>query len=486
MPSSNLLAIFNPSNYWRGGHVIMPWQPIYQQFQIPPEELVLSDLSDPASTPLLAQIDRVDPEDPSRDTLVFSLAEAIPSGSEDYSITSAFVKVDRGKPIPHDELGKPSLEVVYGADGQERGVRLVNSRLIVWFNLVPAPENDGRNWFAGSATSVQLDHQEILDQFQAAMGEWLNQDPEKRCMQVDQIQLMELPYSESPSYQVSLYDRSYRLVSHSSGPMRASITIASEPFDYNDLDPNTGKERHLTCQLYRVISLYADADYLIEELFVKGKPKGEQDGNHAATDAINLEFAARYYAYMDMSQQPQIYQNPNVPDWFAVGSSFEPYAGYGFATDVHVDSVTYPHDVNDRRFSWQLLPGKSAKCLHLFMRCPEKNFDSRAGQYWHEFIYKPLKAEIYQESQKKLTDIWDEFQKQLSESQKKLIYTWVNSLPNGKSRVNLSDTFQKTLNFQRELVNTTFKAQEVASKLGVETQKQFWDNYFKLMQKTAR
>ncbi|MDM9380362.1 hypothetical protein QUB80_06555 [Chlorogloeopsis sp. ULAP01] len=492
MLSSNLLAIFNPSNYWRSGHVTISWQPIYQQFQIPPEELILNHVKDSSATPLLAQIDRVDPEDSSRDTLVFSLPEPISPGAEDYSITSAVIKVERGKPISQ-ESSEPSLEIVYGSDGRERGVRLMNSRLIIWFNLVPAPENDGRNWFAGSATSVQLEHQEILDQFQAAMGEWINQDPEKRCMQIDELQLTGLCDSTPPHYSVSVYDRSYRLVSHSCGPVRASITIASEPFDYSDIDPRTGKERHLSCELYRVLSLYAGADYVIEELFVKGKSKG-QSGTDAATEAINLDFAARYYAYMDMSQEPQIYQNPNVPDWFAVGSSFEPYAGYGFATDVHVDSIGYSHDVNDKRFTWQLLPGKSAKSLHLFMRCPQKDFDSQAGQYWYELIYKPLKAEIYQESQrqfsesqKKLTDIWNEFQKQLSESQKKLAYTWVNSLStDGIIQEKIVETVQKNLNFQKELINTTLKAQETTARLGIETQKQFWDNYFKLMQKSGQ
>ncbi|MFQ4141038.1 hypothetical protein [Chlorogloeopsis sp. ULAP02] len=482
MPSSNLLAVLNPSNYWRSGYVTMSWQPIYQQFQISPEELVLNHVKGSSAKPLLAQIDRVDPEDSSRDILVFSLSEAVPPGSDDYSITSAFVEVARGKPVSQ-EFGEPSLEIVYGSDGQERGVRLMNRRLIVWFNLVPAPENDGRNWFAGSATSVQLEHQEILDQFQAAMGEWINQDPEKRCMQIDELQLTGLWDSTSPHYQVSVYDRSYRLVSHSCGSVRASMTIASEPFDYSDLDPHTGKEYHLSCQLYRVFSLYAGADYVIEELFVKAKPKN----NNTATEAINLNFAARYYAYMDMSQQPSIYQNPNVPDWFAVGSSFEPYAGYGFATDIHVDSVGYSQDVNDKRFSWQLLPGKSANCLHLFMRCPDKDFDLQAGKYWYEFIYKPLKAEIYQESQKKLTNTWNEIQKQLSESQKKLVYTWINSLSSGgKIQENFFETFQKNLNFQRELINAALKAQETTSKLGIETQKQFWDNYFKLIQKSVQ
>jgi hypothetical protein len=73
MPSINLLAISNPSDYWRSGFVAVPWQPIYQKFQISPEELVLSDLRARFSNPLLAQVDRIEPEEPSRDTLVFAL-----------------------------------------------------------------------------------------------------------------------------------------------------------------------------------------------------------------------------------------------------------------------------------------------------------------------------------------------------------------------------------------------------------------------------
>ncbi|MCX7595280.1 MAG: hypothetical protein N2235_16275 [Fischerella sp.] len=91
----------------------------------------------------------------------------------------------------------------------------------------------------------------------------------------------------------------------------------------------------------------------------------------------------------------------------------------------------------------------------------------------------------FSESQKKLAEVWDESQKQLSESQKKLVYTWIDNLPTGMIQVNLSDTFQKTLNFQRELVNSALQAQQVAVQLAMETQRQFWDNYFQLTQKTA-
>ncbi|MBE9006523.1 hypothetical protein IQ259_15985 [Fortiea sp. LEGE XX443] len=398
MPSLNLIAVFNPSNYWRSGYVTMPWQGIAQEFQISPNKLVLSDLRDFSHTPIPSQIDRVDPEDSSRDTLVFSLPNPIPPGSEDGVLASTFLRADQGTPIP-SKLGEPYLEVVYGSDRRERGVRLVNNRLIVWFNLIPAPEDDEHNWFSGSATSVQLDHQEVLDPFPAAKGEWLGQDPEKRCLQVSEIQLPGSLYPKSPQYQVSLFNHAYRLVAQSSGPVRASITIASEPFDYMGVDPVTGSNRHLICELYRVISLYTGADYLIEELFIKGKPKAEEDRIPNTPEVVNLPFGLHYFAHMNMGQTQDIEQVFPVPDWFAVGSTAPPYAAYGLATNLHIDAIAHPHGGHPSHFSWHLLPGKSAKCLHLFMRGQPHGFDARVGHFWYELIHQPLKAEIYQDAE---------------------------------------------------------------------------------------
>ena len=404
MSSINLLAIFNPSNYLRGGYVTLPWEPISKKFQIPPEELILSDLRDLSHTPINAQVDRIDPEDPSRDTLVFSLAKPIYPGSESDRLASGFIRLDRGKPIPK-ELGEAYVDVVYGASKQVRGVRLVNSRLIVWFNLIPAPEDNECNWFSGSASSVQLDHQELLDPFRAAKGEWLGQDPEKRCMQVSELLLPGPPHPKSPHYHVSLFNHSYRLISQSSGRARASITIASEPFDYIGTDPVTGASRHLVCELYRVISLYAGVDYLIEELFLKGKTKAAEDRIIDSSPIVNVDFAARYFAHMDMGKTENIEQVFPRMDWFAVGSIAPPYPAYGFAADVHIDSVTHPHEGKQNCFSWQLLPGKSAKCLHLFMRNQAEGFDARVGHAWYEMIYHPLKAQIYSEATFTKTDL---------------------------------------------------------------------------------
>ncbi|MBH8551214.1 hypothetical protein I8751_02215 [Nostocaceae cyanobacterium CENA357] len=406
MPSLNLLAVFNPSNYWRKSYITISWQAIAQQFPIPPEELVLSELRDLAHTPISSQVDIIDPEDPSRDTLTFFLANPIPPGSPDDVLASALIRLEQGKAIPK-KLGEPSLEVIYGSDGRERGVRLVNNRLIVWFNLIPAPEDDERNWFSGSATSVQLDHQEILDPFLAAMGEWLGQDPEKRCMQVSELQLPGSSYPKSPYYQVSLFNHAYRLVAQSSGPVRASITIASEPFDYIGADPVTGHNRHLVCELYRVISLYAGADYLIEELFVKGKPKKSAERIGDAQEVVNIPVGLHYFAHINMGQTEDIQQVFPVPDWFAVGSTAPPYAAYGLATNLHIDAIAHPHEGNPSCFSWQLLPGQSAKCMHTFMRGQPEGFDARVGHLWYELIHQPLRAEIYQDAEIKTSDGYD-------------------------------------------------------------------------------
>jgi hypothetical protein len=401
MSSINLLAIFNPSNYWRSGQIALPWQPIARQFNISPEELVITDLHNLNRTPLLAQVDRVDPEDPSRDLLIFSLPQAIAPSSGDKSIASALVRLERGQSIP-SEVGETKVEIVSGADGRERGARLVNSRLIVWFNLVSSPEDDKRTWFGGSATSVQLDRSECLDPFRAAQGNWLEQDPEKHCMKVSEIQLPQSVYPIYPSHSfyhpISLFNHSYRLVAKSNGPVRASITIASEPFEYIGPDPNTGVDRHFICELYRTISLDAGADYLIEELFVKAKPYKNIQEPWESEEAVNLNFALKYSAHMHLEYEPQVYQPYGITSWFALGSNQPPYPGYGFATNLRLDSLNYLDEADENCLSWQLLPGKSARCLHLFMHDRPGDFEAHTGHIWYEAIYQPLTAQIYQEN----------------------------------------------------------------------------------------
>lgn len=388
----NLLTVSNPSDYWRFGHVTLPWQALEQEFKIPPEEIILRYLRYPSDDPLTIQIDDVDPEDPSRKTLSFFLNRAIPPGTVDYSTASTFIKAERGS-SNIKEIDQPCLVAsVPGADGRVRGVKLTNNRLNIWLNLVPAPEEDQRNWYAGAATSVLLDGKEILDLFRETL--WFEHDQEKRCMQIDLLRLPSIDGDSNIDQSFCLFNQPWQLVYQNSGAVRAVVTIASPTCKYGDR----------VCQLYRTISLYAGADYVIEELFIKGSSRTEQETNQDSQEMKNLDFKARYFAHMDMGLDAKIHRF-FVPDWFAVGSDWAPNPGYGFATDVHAGPVAsffadeYLPDPPDKykRFSWELLSGNPAKCLHLFMQGQKGDFDSRIGKAWYEHIYKPLKSEIYQE-----------------------------------------------------------------------------------------
>ncbi|GET36549.1 hypothetical protein [Microseira wollei] len=377
------LLISNTSNYPRTGHVAADWKPIYEKIKqhgLSLEEIVLHDLRDPPDIQLPRQVDLDNRTDPSRDTLLFSLNQEIPPGQD----SSIFVAVDRGKPIICDE-SEPCLEVMWSPRNRVSGIRLMNSRLIVWLNLIPAPESKDRSFYAGASTSVQRDGKEMLDPFLAELT-WIGHDPEKRCMQVDQIQLYDPASEKILGEPIHLFDQPYQFVSHSIGPVRTTVTIASIPFGCNYPDPTTNRYIHLTCKLYRAISLYTEADYLIEKLFIEGI---SDEGT-----VINPYFVPRYYAHINLRHDEQIYQY-SMSNWSAVGSPIDPRPGYGFASNVPHESLKY----GEHGFLWQLSPCDSAECLHLFMCSSSDGFDSRINNNWDEYIYRPLRAAIYEEGQ---------------------------------------------------------------------------------------
>ncbi|MGL5081950.1 MAG: thylakoid-associated protein [Microcoleaceae cyanobacterium] len=71
------------------------------------------------------------------------------------------------------------------------------------------------------------------------------------------------------------------------------------------------------------------------------------------------------------------------------------------------------------------------------------------------------------------------------DSQKKLVDSWMQSFSDKAIQINLSESFEKMLSFQQELISSVLDAQRVSANLAVETQKQFWENYFQTTQKMA-
>ena len=149
--------------------------------------------------------------------------------------------------------------------------------------------------------------------------------------------------------------------------------------------------------------LYHGANYLLEELWLKGHIPEEK------TPWFNLHFAAHYFAHMNMGDQPVVRWNESVPDWFSIHYPWG-YArpSYGFATDVHSRQPHWPHpgyplpDRAYRTFSWQLHPCIKARCLHLFQVDATEPVEHRIGHAWYEELYKPVIAVYDAPTPKKL------------------------------------------------------------------------------------
>lgn len=402
------LYVFNPSDYGRTGHITVPWQLIVdavKEAKLRPEKLGLFD--DETKTPLPFQIDPVDPSTPAHPVLSFTLNKWLPPGTDDYGQATGSVIVDESSTPLSQESFEPKIE------GHGHSVELTNSRLRVQLNLTPILEDQRTSnaAYAGAVTSVQLDGAEVLD---SNIGDIWGHDPEKR-LQLDYIQLPRSAWDFALYQRISMFDRPFEIAASGSGPVRAWVTLASAPFEYDYWDPRTRAQFKLECRLYRIFSLFAGATHLIEELFVRGSPEGSVD----RTGSVHLNFTASYFAYLhyyglDTSRFE------NVPDWFAVSNLQRPFLGYGFCTDVHTRSLTHPHPdfPNWRKatnsLSWQLFPCRAAKCLHAFSRfypddsprpgesfedaesrkCLEARaaFERQAGHSWYEHVYKPLRA----------------------------------------------------------------------------------------------
>lgn len=383
------ILIYNPSPHRRKGLVTVQWHSSFDKLGIAPDDLAVFDHS---GTQLITQVDQCDPQDPSTTRLLFFLDEEIDPGSDDYSQVSATLTLDKRREAVKDE---PLVCEVEGSPNQECRAKLKNKKLEVWLELIPAPWGDGRNWYAGSASTVLLDGEEILDNFKARLG-WEGHDPEKRCMQIDQIQLSAPAWESTPCLQISLINERYDLICKSEGRVRASATIASQPFDYKHYDPLTRKNYHLLCKLYRVVSIYRDLEYVTEEIFVKGIYDGVADAK-----PVRLYFVPRYFTYMDLGLDIDLSKFFRIRDWFAMGSRlWAPFQGYGFATNAHVGEVSnpipgFPHTKDENKsFSWELGYTNLANCVHLFSRCYPDELQSRIGHAWYEYIYKPLVGKV--------------------------------------------------------------------------------------------
>lgn len=367
------LKISNPSNHSRPGHIVIPLS------KLPKFKSETTVLEDQQGRFWPYQISE---HELSEKEMVFSLPKSTSISPGESIMLTAWEKQDKKQ----EDNGTVDLEIELsiGANHGTRGFRLWNSRLSLWFSLVPHPYiafDNNKNYYAGSAVTVQLDNNEFLDGRDSF--DVMHHDLEKRCMQLDKIYLYDRVQKVGKT--VELFNQHHEYVAYEIGPVRASFIIKVQISDQlGDIK--------VECNLYRVISLYANTDYVIEDIYLKGS----QD-----KDIENLEFSAHYFSHINLGFDTVI-SCGNVSNWLAchspyVCSIFGPcqnyYLGYGFASN---QSVTHSSNgaPDPCDLSWELSPATSLRCLHLFMRRLDQNFDDTVGRYWHNVIDKPLEFTV--------------------------------------------------------------------------------------------
>jgi LmbE family N-acetylglucosaminyl deacetylase len=403
------LTLHNPSPYPRGGFVVRAWEPIAKLLGGNPKHARVYrelDPSDPNTKlkRLDAQVDELDPDDPDRTQLVFELDGDIGPGHPDYISNNGVVRVmagDSPQPRRTAEVEKPQFS----------GIKLRNEHLEFWINTAQwRDEGAEQKHYAGAVTYVNLfkdyfdDHPVIsrnrLDALDAERSQitW-DRDPEQRAMQIDRIHLVRPPWDERGSFDVFPYQSHWSARSTSQGPVRATATIVSEPFDYSCADLS-GNERLLECRMYRSLSLYSGEEIIGDTIWIKAVDKKTKK---AATPPKpqRIWFTAGLFMMVNFTKDLGFFRYPNHPGWFTIYSKTDPNQGYAFATDARTTALWTPpldypvEDKKHRAFSWEIGPARVAHCFHAFrMRTTEQAITDYAGLMWYTLAFKRIRATL--------------------------------------------------------------------------------------------
>jgi hypothetical protein len=363
------LRIKNPSDYSRDGNASIPWEDLVEKYpELKADNLVVRDET---GVRLRFQLDPIDSPCPMKPRLHFTLDRELEEKKE------IIISIENTSIPEKPMLGKREIiltkEIMWGYEGHELGVRLVNNRLILWLNFIPAPNETDKDWYSGAFTSVQLDHKELLDPFtvefsghgQSGHGHHI----EKRCSQINFIKVGET--------RIDLFNQPYDLILHSIGLVRASVTLASASFEIGDS----------TYRLYREINLYPELTHVLEHLMVceVGKKQG-------------IEFSAGYFSFINLGHNPQ-FQAGTSDNYFVVGTPFQanfvPFPSYGFAANTKVTVLNDITNLHKGDIGWEIAPTNKARCFHSFMRDKaEQTFNDRMWHRWNEFLANPLQVSV--------------------------------------------------------------------------------------------
>jgi hypothetical protein len=320
------------------------------------------------------QIDRIDPQDSTKDVLIFeALVKDAPS--------AYYISVDQSD-ISH--ISKPIN------DKNNWDFVLESQRIELIFK-----RDKGYKRSAGSFSNLKIkDPKNSEVEYARASDSSILAQP----LVINTIH---------PEQDWVLADGSYDYVGEGKGDLRTFLTFKMPMFIEFKKGFRLGSGNvfnKCNCELYRIISIYSDKDYFLDEIFIEAKSLENKDGiktNLKSSDGLHFQFNATFYSYIpDINKYNDAkiyYPSTDIQNrgWFAVGSLREPYLGFGFACNSALNG-----DVNmlGDYFIWKVAPTYHLKCLHQFMDKTNTQvdnmyrFDHVVGANWFNAIFKPLWA----------------------------------------------------------------------------------------------
>lgn len=240
---------------------------------------------------------------------------------------------------------------------KDKGVKLINERLEAWFNIHQKPDYDGGDFYAGSITSLLLDNKEFLDPANAYFPDlYMFHDREKRCMQIDKVQLYNPVNNEPVGCPISLFNQPYKYEHQNIIPdENLSITLLScqLPYYYE-------KKRF---RLKRVLSLPSNLACIIDDVSLVN-----DDGT---TEENTPNFALTYYSHIHSRLSPL--KRQLIPTGFIMYyEASYPMVLYCFKSNVMIGKN--PEQRNNS-FSWQLSKCNKIRSVHSFMRNYSSSID---------------------------------------------------------------------------------------------------------------
>jgi len=414
-PFTHVFKVANPSPYERSDYVeIDDLEALGTPSELDDQSLRLTRQRGYRAEEVPFQIDYPFGKEVGYRTLTFFSANT-PPGDPEYRRHDVEFLLEQVRPRRWDATVPPDVLNIehYKAPGAHEsnwdpqkditGVELSNGPqgLQAYFSLVPRPDKRSPCNYAGAVTSILHRRAEHMT---GGAGEALApyaDSPPKRWGQLTHLDFYPLPW-ERRYYQTESLLREpgdeprYKLVWSRTGPLRATVTLKSEPFHVRyGGEPFFDGSRDVTCHLYRILSMYSgkefSKEYYTEQLIARPQLEGLDPRRR-----ISLAFRAHFHSYLGYPEgyPHQLARFESIPDYFAVWKSFaDQHRGYAFASDSHVRTL----EVTPSEIRWRLQLGHEYRCVHLFpFHCypdgPLAPFHEVGHTAWYERLLKPLQA----------------------------------------------------------------------------------------------